>query len=46
MSMETTLYIIIAAIVLAMGWIVWAVIEEGRPELPNKEDEKNEEDNV
>lgn len=40
MNMETTLYIIIAAIVLAMGWIVWAVIEEGRPELPNKEDEK------
>ena len=40
MSMETTLYIIIAAIVLAMGWIVWSVIKEGRPELPNKEDEK------
>lgn len=40
MSMETTLYIIIAAIVLAIGWIVWAVIREGRPELPNKEDEK------
>lgn len=39
-NMETTLYIIIAAIVLAMGWIVWAVIKEGRPELPNKEDEK------
>ena len=38
--MKTTLYIIIAAIVLAIGWIVWAVIEEGRPELPNKEDEK------
>ena len=40
MSMETTLYIIIAAIILAIGWIVWAVIEEGRPELPKKEDEK------
>lgn len=40
MSMEITLYIIIAAIVLAIGWIVWAVIREGRPELPNKEDEK------
>ena len=39
MSMETIAYIIIAAIVLAMGWIVWAVIKEGRPELPNKEDE-------
>ena len=46
MSMETIAYIIIAAIVLAMGWIVWAVIKEGRPELPKKEDEKNEEDNV
>lgn len=38
--MKTTLYIIIAVIVLAIGWIVWAVIQEGRPELPNKEDEK------
>ena len=38
--MEITLYIIIAAIVLVMGWIVWAVIQEGRPELPKKEDEK------
>ena len=38
--MKTTLYIIIAAIVLAIGWIAWAVIQEGRPELPNKEDEK------
>ena len=36
--MKTTLYIIIAAIVLAIGWIVWAVIQEGRPELPGKED--------
>ena len=26
--METTLYIIIAAIVLVMGWIVWSVIKE------------------
>ena len=40
MNMETTLYIIIAAIILAIGWIVWSVIEEGRPELPGKEDEK------
>ena len=40
MSMETIAYIIIAAIVLAMGWIVWAVIKEGRPELPKKEDEE------
>ena len=40
MSMETIAYIIIAAIVLAMGWIVWAVIKEGRPELQKKEDEK------
>ena len=39
-NMETTLYIIIAAIVLAMGWIVWAVIKEGRPELPK--DDNNE----
>ena len=38
--MKTTLYIIIAAIVLAIGWIAWAVIQEGRPELPGKEDEK------
>ena len=38
--METIAYTIIAAIVLAMGWIVWAVIKEGRPELPKKEDEK------
>ena len=36
--MKTTLYIIIAAIVLAIAWIVWAVIQEGRPELPGKED--------
>lgn len=28
MSMETIAYIIIATIVLAMGWIVWAVIKE------------------
>lgn len=40
MSMEITLYIIIAAIILAIGGIVWAVIQEGRPELPGKEDEK------
>ena len=40
MSMETIAYTIIAAIVLAMGWIVWAVVKEGRPELPGKEDEK------
>lgn len=40
MSMEIVAYIIIAAIVLAIGWIVWAVIQEGRPELPDKEDEK------
>lgn len=26
--METIAYIIIAAIVLVMGWIVWAVITE------------------
>lgn len=39
-NMEIVFYIIIAAIVLAIGWIVWAVVEEGRPELPNKEDEK------
>lgn len=26
--METIAYIIIAAIVLAMGWIVWTVIKE------------------
>ena len=39
-NMEIVFYTIIAAIVLAIGWIVWAVIEEGRPELPNKEDEK------
>ena len=39
--METILYIIIAAaIILAIGWIVWSVIKEGRPELPKKEDEK------
>lgn len=38
--MRAIAYIIIAAIVLAIGWIVWAVIQEGRPELPNKEDEK------
>ena len=38
-NMETTLYII-AAIVLAIGWIVWGVIKEGRPDLPGKEDEK------
>ena len=40
MSMEITLYTIIAAIVLAIAWIVWAVIKEGRPELPKEEDEK------
>lgn len=28
--MKTVFYIIIAAIVLAMGWIVWAVIKEGK----------------
>ena len=39
MSIETIAYTIIAAIVLAMGWIVLAVIKEGRPELPKKEDE-------
>ena len=39
-NMEIVFYIIIAAIILAIGWIVWAVIQEGRPELPNKEDEK------
>lgn len=38
--MRAIAYIIIAAIVLAIGWIVWAVIQEGRPELPKKEDEK------
>lgn len=38
--MEIVAYIIIAAIVLAIGWIVLEVIKEGRPELPNKEDEK------
>lgn len=38
--MEIVAYIIIAAIILAIGWIVLAVIQEGRPELPNKEDEK------
>ena len=38
--MEITLYIIIAAIVIAMGWIVWSVVKEGRPELPRKEGEK------
>ena len=30
--METIAYIIIAAIVLAMGWIVWAVITEDNNE--------------
>ena len=39
MSMETIAYTIIAAIVLVMGWIIWTVVKEGRPELPNKEDE-------
>ena len=39
--MEIVFYIIIAALVLVMGWIVYAVIKEGRPELPEKED-KNE----
>ena len=39
-SMETIAYIIIAAIILVMCWTVWAVIKEGRPELPKKEDEK------
>lgn len=38
--MEIVFYTIIAAIVLMMGWIVWSVIKEGRPELPGKEDEK------
>lgn len=38
--METIAYIIITAIVLVMGWIVLAVIKKGRPELPNKEDER------
>lgn len=38
--METIAYIIITAIVLVMGWIVWAVIKEGRPELPK--DDNNE----
>lgn len=38
--METIAYIIIAACVLAMGWIVWEVIKEGRPELPK--DDNNE----
>ena len=38
--MRAIAYIIIAAIVLAMGWIVWAVIKEGRPELPK--DDNNE----
>lgn len=36
--MRAIAYIIIAAIVLAIGWIVWGVIQEGRPELPGKED--------
>lgn len=40
MNMEIVGYTIIAAIVLAMGWIIWSVVKEGRPELPNKEDEK------
>lgn len=38
--MRAIAYIIIAAIVLAIGWIVWAVIQEGRPELPK--DDNNE----
>lgn len=38
--MEIVFYIIIVAIVLAMGWIVWSVIKEGRPELPK--DDNNE----
>lgn len=38
--METTLYIIIAAIVLVMGWIIWSVVKEGRPELPEKDNDK------
>ena len=38
--METTLYTIIAAIVLAIGWIALAVIKEGRPELPEKDNDK------
>lgn len=38
--METILYIIIVVLVLVMGWIVLEVIKEGRPELPNKEDEE------
>lgn len=38
--MEIVFYIIIAALVLALGWMVWAVVKEGRPELPEKEDGK------
>ena len=38
--MEIVFYIIVAAIVLVIGWIVWDVIKEGRPELPEKD--KNE----
>lgn len=40
MNMEIVGYTIIAILVLVMGWIVWSVIKEGRPELPGKEDEK------
>lgn len=38
--MRAIAYIIAAAIILAIGWIVWGVIKEGRPKLPGKEDEK------
>lgn len=38
--MEIVFYTIIAAIFLAIAWIIWSVVKEGRPELPNKEDEK------
>lgn len=40
MNMEIVGYTIIAILVLVMGWNVWAVIKEGRPELQKKEDEK------
>lgn len=38
--MEIVVYTSIATIILVMGWIVWAVLKEGRPELPKKEDEE------
>ena len=38
--MRAIAYIIIAAIVLAIGWIVWSVVKEGKPELPKEEDDK------